>query len=43
MRNLGEEEGGRERTWIRMIGIAKARSRCTATSYCTIDSLAKEQ
>jgi hypothetical protein len=42
-RNQGEEGEGRGRTWTRMTEIAEARLRCTATSYCNTDSLAKGQ
>jgi hypothetical protein len=43
MRNRGEEDGGRGRTWMRMTEMAEARLRRTATSYCDKDSLAEGQ
>ena len=42
-RSQGGEGEGRGRMWMRMTEIAEARLRRTATSYCNIDSLAKEQ
>jgi hypothetical protein len=41
MRNQGEGEEGRERMWMRMMVIAKACLKRTATPYCIVDSLAK--
>lgn len=43
MRNRGEGDGGRGRTWMRMTEIAEARVRRTAISDCIVDSLAKRQ
>ena len=42
-RNQGEGDEGRGRMWMRMMVIAEACLRRTATSYCIVDPLAKVQ